>query len=340
MLSMTPSHSSRTQNQCVVSTSHSAAIHLLTLAWAFLSLCVVTSSAFGQGANTGIMSSISCSAASITGAGTESCKVTLKYSNPGQLKFTLASSDPAVTVPATLSIPVGVSIGTFTARVAAVSNTQTATLSASSGNSPVYFSIVLKAASTPPPTPPSTPPSQSVSLTVNAASIAFGNVEVDDSATQSVTLTASGGTVAISSASATGTGFSASGLTFPVTLASGQSATLNVVFAPSSASSASGQLAIDSNGGNPTVSLSGTGYIPKVALAWDAPQSGSVTGYNIYRAPNGSSSYQQLNSSPDSATTYTDATVSNKETYQYYVVSVNSAGTQSPASNIATVAVP
>ena len=161
---------------------------------------------------------------------------------------------------------------------------------------------------------------------------------MSDSATQSLTLTASGGAVVVNSAGVTGTGFSASGLTFPLSLASGQSATLNVVFAPTSAAAASGQLAIASNAGNSTVSLSGTGYTAKVNLSWNA--STAVSGYYIYRAPNGSSSYQKLNASLNSTTSYTDTTVSIGQTYEYYVVSVNSAGTQSAPSNTTTVAVP
>ena len=136
-------------------------------------------------------------------------------------------------------------------------------------------------------TPAQSTPASSISLKVNATSIAFGNVQVSDSATQSLTLTASGGSVVVNSATVTGTGFSASGLTFPLTLASGQSATLNVVFAPTSAATASGQVAIVSNAGNSTVSLSGTGYTAKVDLAWNA--SPSVAGYYVYRAPSGSS---------------------------------------------------
>lgn len=329
MSSFTPSHSSYAKNQCVVSTSQAAAIHLLILVCAFLSICTGASA---QTTNTGIVNAMSCSAASIAGAAADSCKVTLKYaaSSPGPLTLTLASSDAAVTVPSTLSIPAGSSSGTFSAKVAAVSTAQTATLSAKAWNSPVTFAIAL--------TPAQSTPASSISLKVNATSIAFGNVQVSDSATQSLTLTASGGSVVVNSATVTGTGFSASGLTFPLTLASGQSATLNVVFAPTSAATASGQVAIVSNAGNSTVSLSGTGYTAKVDLAWNA--SPSVAGYYVYRAPSGSSSYQKLNASLDAATSYTDTAVAAGQTYEYYVESVNSAGTQSAPSNTTTVPVP
>lgn len=326
MFSISLSHSSSTENQCIAGTSHAAAIHLLLLC-AFLFICSIASAQ----TNTGIVSAISCSAASIAGAGTDSCKVTLKYaaSKPGPLTLTLASSNAAVTVPATLSIAGGASSGTFSAKVAAVSTAQTATLSAKAWNSPVTFAISLTPAQSSPASP---------SLKVNATSIAFGNVLVSDSATQSLTLAASGGAVVVNSATVTGAGFSASGLSFPLSLASGQAATLNVVFAPTSAATASGQLSIASNAGNSTVSLSGTGTTAKVNLAWNA--SASVSGYYVYRAPSGSTSYQKLNASLDSATSYTDTTVAIGQTYEYYVVSVNSAGALSAPSNTTTVAVP
>src|SRR5208337_4811544 len=78
----------------------------------------------------------------------------------------------------------------------------------------------------------------------------------------SETLTNTGGSaVTISEATASGTGFSVSGLNLPVTLAANQSVTFTAIFAPTSAGAASGALTIDSNASNATLSipLSGTG---------------------------------------------------------------------------------
>ena len=100
------------------------------------------------------------------------------------------------------------------------------------------------------------------SLTANPSSLSFGNVQIGSNSTLSETVTNSGGSsVTISQATATGAGFSVSGLSLPLTLTAGQSKTFSVVFAPSSAGSVSGNLAIISNGSNPTLNipLSGTG---------------------------------------------------------------------------------
>ena len=61
-----------------------------------------------------------------------------------------------------------------------------------------------------------------------------------------------------------GTGFSLSGITAPVTLTAGQSATFTVTFTPQSAATASGNVTITSNASNPTLTipLSGTGVAP------------------------------------------------------------------------------
>jgi len=96
----------------------------------------------------------------------------------------------------------------------------------------------------------------------NPTILNFGNVPVGSNQSLSETITNSGGSSAtISHVSISGTGFSLSGITTPLTLTSGQSATFNVTFAPQSAASASGSVTVSSNASNPalTIGLSGTG---------------------------------------------------------------------------------
>lgn len=90
--------------------------------------------------------------------------------------------------------------------------------------------------------------------------LAFGSVLVGSTQSQSVTLTNSGGSSAtISQATATGAGVRVSGLTLPLTLASGQSSTFQVTFAPTSAGSVTGSLAIVSSASNAIMALAITG---------------------------------------------------------------------------------
>ncbi|MBZ5600621.1 MAG: choice-of-anchor D domain-containing protein [Acidobacteriia bacterium] len=107
-------------------------------------------------------------------------------------------------------------------------------------------------------------------LTANPSSLSFGSVQTGSSSTLSETLTNTGGSsVTITQATATGAGFSVSGLSLPLTLTAGQSKTFSVTFAPQSAGSVSGNLAIISNGSNPTLNipLSGTGVAPGALTA-------------------------------------------------------------------------
>jgi hypothetical protein len=102
-------------------------------------------------------------------------------------------------------------------------------------------------------------------VNANPASLAMGSVQVGNTATKSETLTNTGGSsVTISQANVTGTGFSVSGLSLPVTLAANQSVTFNASFTPTATGGASGTLAIvsDATGSPLNISLSGTGLAP------------------------------------------------------------------------------
>ena len=99
-------------------------------------------------------------------------------------------------------------------------------------------------------------------LSPNPSSLSFSNVTVGSNQTQSVKVTNTGGTsVTISQAAISGTGFSLSGITTPVTVAAGASTSFNVIFAPTAAGDVTGSVTITSNATNPTLTipLSGTG---------------------------------------------------------------------------------
>jgi hypothetical protein len=107
-------------------------------------------------------------------------------------------------------------------------------------------------------------------LASNPASLAFGSVTVGSQPTLSGTITNTGGSsVTISQAGISGTGFSLSGITTPVTLTAGQSVNFTVTFAPLSAGSVSGSVTITSSASNPTLTipLTGTGTVTAGVLA-------------------------------------------------------------------------
>ena len=124
-------------------------------------------------------------------------------------------------------------------------------------------------------------------LSVNPTSLSFGSVTVGNSGTQSITLSNSGNaSLTISQITTSGTGFSGSGVTLPLTLTPGQSANYTTNFAPATAGSASGQITFGSNSPtNPTVSLAGTGVAATVLQLTASPTTVNFGNVNVGSSP-------------------------------------------------------
>ena len=185
-----------------------------------------------------------------------------------------------------------------------------------------------------------------LTIRLSSNSLSFGNVNTGTSSTQTETITNTGNAIVqITQISVSGSGYSLTGAGTPVGLSAGQALTFSVIFAPTSAGSATGTVTVTSNAaGSPaTISLSGTGVTPtsySVALAWDASTS-TVVGYYVYRSTTSGTGYAKLNAS-SSATglTYTDTTVQDGTTYYYVTTAVDSSGTESSYSNQAQAIIP
>jgi hypothetical protein len=107
-------------------------------------------------------------------------------------------------------------------------------------------------------------------LSATPSSASFGKVVRGDTDSQSIRLNNTGsGSVTISNANVSGKGLKIAGLTVPLTIAPGRSATFNVEFAPTLAGSAAGSVSLVSNGTNSplTIPLSGTGVAPNLLLS-------------------------------------------------------------------------
>jgi hypothetical protein len=306
------------------------------------SLTLTTNSSSGTatlitliGTGVPVLSGLTCASGSLAAAGTDNCTVTLNATAvSGSFAVSLASSSSAVTVPASATVTPGANSAGFTAHVSSVSTAQAVTLTASANGVNETFALQLGAGA---PT-----------LSINATTLAFGNVNLNTPTTQSITLSSTGTTaVTVNSATVSGSAFTLSGGNFPLTLNPSQSTTVSVQFDPTSAGAATGTLTVASNsssGPTAVVSLSGTGVSSsyEVNLSWDAPSSSPdpVAGYNVFRSPSGASSYQQLNSSVLTGTTYTDSTVQAGQSYDYIVESVDASGVESAPSNMASAVIP
>jgi Abnormal spindle-like microcephaly-assoc'd, ASPM-SPD-2-Hydin/Immunoglobulin I-set domain len=185
-----------------------------------------------------------------------------------------------------------------------------------------------------------------LTLGVSPTSLSFGSITTGtSSAPQMVTITNTGNSnVTISQISVTGTGYSVTGGSTPVTLSPSQILTLTVVFNPTLAGAVSGSISITSNatGSLPTVTLSGTGVAPvqhSVALTWVASTS-TVSGYNVYRSTVSGTGYVKLNSSVVTGLTYTDSTVQSGTTFYYVTTAVDSSSNESGYSNQVSAVIP
>jgi hypothetical protein len=281
------------------------------------------------------IAALSCTSSSFTGSGADDCTVKLtSAAGKRGVEIELASSNTAAVVPTVVKVPAGGTSVAFTASVTAVLKAQTAIFMATDGKSARTFTVKLNAG-------------RSV-LELDASSVAFGGVNLNSPATQSIQLTSTGrDALTIDSVELSGRGFAVSGGKFPMTLNPGKFVELEVEFDPTALGAFSGALTIASNsvtGSATIVKLSGTGeklgY--KVTLRWDPPEvsGGSIAGYRVYRAISGSSAYRLLNESIDIETSYLDETVRGGVDYDYYVETVDTAGVSSAPSRVLAIAVP
>jgi hypothetical protein len=180
-------------------------------------------------------------------------------------------------------------------------------------------------------------------LTVTPTILGLGSVVVGTSGTASGSLTASGANVTVTAASSNNSVFSVGGLSLPVTIPAGQSASFVITFSPQVSGAASATLTFTSNAqpATTTETLTGTGTpapIHTVNLSWTASTSSNISGYNIYRAVYTSScgSFSKINSLLNTSTLYTDSAVVDGTSYCYATTAVDSSNQESGYSNIAS----
>jgi Abnormal spindle-like microcephaly-assoc'd, ASPM-SPD-2-Hydin len=181
-------------------------------------------------------------------------------------------------------------------------------------------------------------------LNISPTTLNFGNVTVGSNSSLQATLTASNGSVTISSDQSTSSEFAIVGITLPVTLSSGQSLPVTIQFTPNASGQATAKAGFTSNATNsPTIEqLTGTGVAQQshyVSLSWDSGD-GSAVGYNVYRGTTQGGPYQEINTALDASTNYTDNTVVSGATYYYVATEVNAQGQESGYSNIGMAKIP
>jgi len=241
-----------------------------------------------------VVSSLAFSPNTLTGAGTATGTVTLSGSAPvGGASVALSSNNSAVQVPLTVTVPVGLVSGTFTATASSVTTQTIVTVTAMYNGVSTTATLTLNPNTTP--------------LTVSPTALSYGNQGINStSASKKVTLTNNtGAIVTISSIAISGTDpadFTQSTTTCGQTLGLKKSCTISITFTPSALGARSAALIItDSAVNSPqTVALSGTGVLQvtlsPTALAFGNQVDGSTSAPKTVTLTNNTSAALSISS--------------------------------------------
>jgi hypothetical protein len=199
---------------------------------------------------------------------------TVTLTNPGNATLTIsaASASGAGFSMSGLALPANINAGANTSFTAQFAPTVTGAASGS-------ISITTNAPGSPAAIALNGTGTQAT-LSPNPSSVNFGSVLVGSNGSQLITLTNSGtASVTISAASASGAGFSMSGLAVPLTINAGGNTSFTAEFAPTTAGSASGSVSITNNApGSPlAIALSGTATQPQISVSPTSATFGNVT---------------------------------------------------------------
>jgi len=270
------------------------------------------------------------------GQGTSTIVTTVSGAFNSAISLTASGMPSGATVsfnPSTIAAPgSGNSTMTITAGSGTAVGTYSITVTGTGGGVQQSTPIALTVASAPTST-----------LSLSPTSLSFGNTTIGDNAQLPVLIQNAGtGSVTISSATVTGTGYTLSNLPLPQTLGAGQTTSFTVTFTPTVPGASNGTATLTSNALNsPNVeSLSATGvYNHSVSLTWVPSNSPGVVGYNVYRGTASGGPYSEMTGSPVSGNSYTDTTVAAGQTYYYVAATVTGTG-ESGYSNQAAASVP
>jgi hypothetical protein len=172
-----------------------------------------------------------------------------------------------LTLPATISAGAMTTFSVLFAPTNAGNFTGTVAITSNAPNSPASISLG------------GTGTASTVTLSASTNSLSYTGIYVGGSSAQNVIITNNGNTSAtISQVNVNAKDFTTSGITTPLTLAAGQSATLQVIFAPSASENVEGNITVStSQGGSAVVSVFGNGVQPALTITPSSVSFGSVT---------------------------------------------------------------
>jgi len=188
-----------------------------------------------------------------------SAQQAVTVSNPGNMTLSVSQvslSGTGFSIVGTLPLPISVGpsgVSVFKVQFAPTATgaaNGTMTISSNASSTPTV--VTMSGTGT------STPGQPQISVTPNP--VPFNSVGVGGSSTQVMTISNPGaGNLTVTALSASGTGYSVSGFTLPISVASGHTANFNAKFAPTTAGASSGSITITSNASPAVTSVAMTG---------------------------------------------------------------------------------
>jgi hypothetical protein len=295
---------------------------------------ITKGSTAGSGSSSTVtISTLSCGTQSLTGAQSKACSVYLSAPATSATSVSLTSSNGALKVPASIVVPAGAKTGGFIAVSATVNQPVSVTITGKAGGVAKTNVITLY-------------PAPAATATLSKVSCGTQTLTGPTSRPCSVYLSTAATSQTVVSLSSSN---SALAVPISVTVPSGSTTGGFVVAAAAVSTTQSATLTATEGGVSQSVAFQlvgsgGSGSTQHhVQLSWAAPgatPSDPLAGYHVYRATAGTSSYQLLNSSIDTSTTYNDSSVQSGQTYDYVVKSVDTGGVESAPSNMTSVSVP
>jgi hypothetical protein len=275
---------------------------------------------------------ISCQHNTFTGAGTDLCSVYMTGSVSSTDSIAVSSNNPnAVLSSSKVWVTLGHQSGGLAIKVASVTTTQKAVITATFGGKSVTYGITL--------TPATSSPAADKLGTITCQSSSFTSQGTDSCSVKLTAAATANDTVKLTSNDSNAVP------TASVSIVKGStSAAFSIRVAAVTTQQAA---TITATLGSSVVKDSLTLYPSsasakhKVTLNWSAPKPNGVTlaGYHVYRS-SGSNTTNFSEVSAQSATSYVDTNVTGGASYTYVVRSVDTEGVESSNSNSTVVTIP
>jgi len=275
---------------------------------------------------------ISCGTQSLVGAQTKACSVDLSAKTKTAVQISLQSSNAALQVPATVSVPSGTQSALFNIVASNVTQPLTVTISATVHGHKKSTAITLYP---PMATSPSLTKVSCTTQSITGPATDSCSVSLSTAPTSQVVVMLHSSSTYLTVPPSISVAAGSSTVNFQATALAVSSQVTATITASLAGVSISNSIQLNA------ASATTPAVQHVVHLTWSPPPSlTDLAGYHVYRSSAGASVFQLVSSTLNTQPSYADDAVASGQSYDYEVTSVNSSGVESYPSNITTVSIP